>query len=497
MRFFVVNKNAAYLKYAANILESNLVSDVRFKLGDRNTNLLHSVAVTNGNAAVGLGLKVVGYAKRGTDLVLTAITLTDRTGFVEVGHEVLRKLGVNLHSLIGELLGEGKYRNLEGRDSGMEAHYDAGVVLLCVDNFLVICFNKKRESHTVSTERGLDNVGDITLVGFGIEVSEILAGMLDVLGEVVVGSVGNAPKFAPAEREEVLEVGGCLGIEGKLLGLVVAKTEVFFFYVKAEKPIVAIASPILEPLKVGVGLAEELKLHLLKLANTEDEVTGRDLVAEGLTNLANTEGKLAACSSLNSLEVYEYTLCGFGTEVNFAARILGNTLMSLEHKVKLTDIGKIGLAAAGTGYVIVANVSEERLTVHSLNVNVGYVVFAYVVLNELVRSVAHLACLAVDKRIVKGCNVTGSHPNLGVHKNSRVKTYVVGILLNKLFPPSALDVVFHLNAERTVVPRVCKSAIDLRAGEDESACLTKRDDFVHCFFCVFHSDILLYRLSGW
>ena len=46
-------------------------------------------------------------------------------------------------------------------------------------------------------------------------------------------------------------------------------------------------------------------------------------------------------------------------------------------------------------------------------------------------------------------------------------------------PPEVLDVVLELDAERPVVPGICQTAIDIRAGEDESAALAERGDLVH------------------
>ena len=74
----------------------------------------------------------------------------------------------------------------------------------------VVSINEECKSNSVSTERWLDNVGHVVLVGFGIEVLHILAGMLLMLRKVIVGSVRNAPKLAPAEGEQELKVGCCL-----------------------------------------------------------------------------------------------------------------------------------------------------------------------------------------------------------------------------------------------------------------------------------------------
>ena len=60
----------------------------------------------------------------------------------------------------------------------------------------------------------------------------------------------------------------------------ISQTKVFFLDVKAKQPILAESSPVVEPLKVCARLAEELKLHLLKLTNTENKVTRSDLVSE-------------------------------------------------------------------------------------------------------------------------------------------------------------------------------------------------------------------------
>ena len=101
-----------------------------------------------------------------------------------------------------------------------------------------------------------------------------------MLCKVVVRSVGNAPKLAPAEGEKILKVRSRLGIEAQLLGGMVTQTKVLFCDTQTEKPVFAKASPVFEPLKVCTGFAEELKLHLFKLTDAENEVPGGDLVSE-------------------------------------------------------------------------------------------------------------------------------------------------------------------------------------------------------------------------
>ena len=69
-------------------------------------------------------------------------------------------------------------------------------------------------------------------------------------------------------------------------------------------------SPVIEPLQVGIRLAEELQFHLLELSGTECKITGSNLVTEGLTDLADAERNLLSRGSLYILKVNENTLSG-------------------------------------------------------------------------------------------------------------------------------------------------------------------------------------------
>ena len=68
------------------------------------------------------------------------------------------------------------------------------------------------------------------------------------------------------------------------------------------------------------------------------------------------------------------------------------------------------------------------------------------VLDKLVSSVAGLAVTAVHKWVGEAADMTCSHPDLWIHKDSGVKTDIVWGLLNELLEPSLLDVVLVLDA---------------------------------------------------
>ena len=60
-----------------------------------------------------------------------------------------------------------------------------------------------------------------------VKIGQVLSGGVLMLGQVVIGTVRNAPELAPAEWELEFKVGRCLGVEGQLFRTVVAESEVF------------------------------------------------------------------------------------------------------------------------------------------------------------------------------------------------------------------------------------------------------------------------------
>ena len=201
----------------------------------------------------------------------------------------------------------------------MQAQNYAHVLLALriVEVLLVVSLAQEGEGDAVAAEARLDDVGDIVLVRLLVVVGEILAARLLMAAKVVIGAVGDAPQLAPVgKREGVLDIRSSAGVERQLRRLVVAQSEVFVLYAEALEPVYAVVLPVREPLKVGARLAEELALHLLKLAGAEGEVSRRYLVAERLADLADAEGQLAAGRALDVREVYEYALRRLRAEVH-------------------------------------------------------------------------------------------------------------------------------------------------------------------------------------
>lgn len=110
-------------------------------------------------------------------------------------------------------------------------------------------------------------------------------------------------------------------------------------------------------------------------------------------------------------------------------------------------------------------------------------VLLVVFLDEVVGAVTRFARFAVHQGVGKTADMTACLPRCRVHNYCAVKSDVVGIFNHEFLPPSLLDVVFELNAERAVVPRVGKTAVDFTSGIDESAVFCEGNKFVHSQLC--------------
>ena len=260
----------------------------------------------------------------------------------------------------------------------------------------------------------------------------------------------------------------------------IPQAHIFLLHPQLQQPIPAEGTPVGKPLQIGARLAEKFQLHLLKFPDTEDEVAGSDFIPEAFAHLGHAEGQLFAGGALHVLEVDENALGGFRPQIHLVFRILGDALMGAEHQVELADIGKIVAAAVGAADVMLLDEFHHPLIAPA--VRDGTVE----ILDQLVGAMTAFAVPAIHQRVGESAHMAGSHPHLPVHQDGAVQPDIGGAFLNEFLPPCALDVVFQLHAQRAVIPGVGETAVDIRAGIDEAAALTERDDFLHGFVRVVH-----------
>src|SRR5262249_41356229 len=99
-------------------------------------------------------------------------------------------------------------------------------------------------------------------------------------------------------------------------------------------PLDALALPEFVPLGGFVGMAEPLHFHLLEFTRAKDEVSRRDLVAEALSDLRDTERNFDARGIDDVLEVKEDSLSRFRAQIGFGIVTLKRADEGDEHQVE-------------------------------------------------------------------------------------------------------------------------------------------------------------------
>src|SRR4030066_80687 len=95
----------------------------------------------------------------------------------------------------------------------------------------------------------------------------------------------------PPPGEVVLAAAGGRRVVRQLIGAVGPEPQVLRVHPQLRVPPHPLRQPVLVPLGCLGRWAEELQLPLLELAGAEDELAGGDLVAEGLADLGDSEGR--------------------------------------------------------------------------------------------------------------------------------------------------------------------------------------------------------------
>ena len=196
----------------------------RDQLVGRHAVLRERVALAQRDGAVLDRLVVDRDGERRADLVLAPVALADVPAGVVLGAHVPAQLLVDLARALGVavLAQQRQHRDLDRRHRRVQPQHGA---LLAADLVLVVGVAQQREHRAADAGGRLDHVRDVALARLGVEVLELLAGELAVLGEVEVAAVGDALQLRPADRVQVLDVGGRGRVVRELVGVVVAQAQ--------------------------------------------------------------------------------------------------------------------------------------------------------------------------------------------------------------------------------------------------------------------------------
>ena len=170
---------------------------------------------------------------------------------------------------------------------------------------------------------------------------------------------------------------------------------------EAQQPVVAEGAPVLEPLQIGAGLAEELQLHLLELPDAEDEVAGVISLRKDLPIWHTPKGQLPAGGALDGGKLTKMPWAVSGRRYTSLAVSSVTPWKVLNIRLNLRMSVKSLLPQPGQGtWLSRMNATSSSLVMAS-QVHV-HAVLLHIALHQLVRPVAHLAGLAVNQRIVEG-----------------------------------------------------------------------------------------------
>ena len=282
--------------------------------------------------------------------------------------------------------------------------------------------------------------------------------------------------------------------------------------------------PGFEPAHFVARAHKELHLHLLEFAHAEDELARHDLVAEGLTDLRDTEGHLHAARLLDVQEVDKNALGGLGTQINGPHAAVHVAQLRAEHQVELAHLGPVFGAGNRAGNLAVDDdlaqfrqvVLVQRFShpvVHLVplclvaeHVRVGcaelrlveriaetfatllhllvvlLLEFCQIILDQDICTVSFLGILVVDQRVVEGAHVARGLPDTGVHEDGGIEAHDVVVQVNHGFPPVFLDIVLHFHAVLAVVIHGAQTVVDLAGGENEPVFLGVRHEILESFF---------------
>ena len=257
---------------------------------------------------------VYSYAVRSTNGILTAVTLADGVFLVVLAMEVELQVVDDFACLFGQsvFLYQRHHSQLHRSQGSGKFQYYARFTILQL--LFTIGSRHDAEEHAVYTNRGLDDVRGIAFVGFRVEILDVLAGELLMLGQVEIRTAVDAFHFLEAEGHQELDVRSRIGVVSQLV--VVVETVVIRPETERPMPFHTRIAPFGPPPHLLARADEELHLHLFELTHAEDELPRHDLVAERLADLGNAERQLHAAGLLHVQEINEDTLRRFGPQVN-------------------------------------------------------------------------------------------------------------------------------------------------------------------------------------
>src|SRR5207248_4320240 len=222
----------------------------RGHLVHRQTNLRHAVAFAHRHRLVFQRLEINGHTERRADLILAAIAAANiRHVVVLRDHHafqaVMQALG-RCDQLFLVLL-QGQHGHLDGREPGIEVQHGAPLFILARWRLFLVSINQQVEEGAVYAPRGLDDPGNVALLGFGIGIAQILAANLAVTREVPILPPVDALPFLPAEHGLVFDIEGLFRVVRQFVRPMRAEAQAILVIKDAPVPLETLLFPVIKP----------------------------------------------------------------------------------------------------------------------------------------------------------------------------------------------------------------------------------------------------------
>src|SRR5258708_5355702 len=149
-------------------------------------------------------------------------------------------------------------------------------------------------------------------------------------------------------------------------------------------------------------MAEELHFHLLELARAKREIARRNLVAETLSRLRDTEWDFHPCRIAHILEVDEHSLRRFGAKKGDVVGSPQSAQRRFEHEVEFARLGELTL------------VMFARMFAGLERAFAGF---------NVIDPEPGIAGLAVDHEVVKHVVVSRALPDLRMHDDRAIEPH--------------------------------------------------------------------------
>src|SRR5579859_1982295 len=326
--------------------------------------------------------------------------------------------------------------------------HGAALFVLARWRLLLVGVDEQVEEGAIYAARRFDDPGHVALFRFGIGIAQVLAAILAVAREVPVLPPVDAFPFLPAQDGLVFDIKGLLRVVRQFVRAVRAEAQAIFVVDDALVPLETPLLPVIEPLLHLAGMHKELQVPLLELALAEEEVAGRDLVAESFPDLADAKGYRYARGFQHVVVVQVDVLAGFAAQVGLHALALNHADVGFHHQIELARLGQF--AAADRAFVL-----------------------PEVLFGQVIDAETAFAVLAVHQAVNEVLDMPAGFPHARVGDDVAFDADDVVVGLHHRPPPETADIVAQFDAQRPEIVDAGDPTVNFGVGVDEAAPLAQ------------------------